>query len=258
MADPVSSFITGKQEEKAAKRAANAQVESAQAGISETQRQFDAMREGLQPYTQYGTQGAQALQPYQQAGAGALGGLGQMASYAPMAMQGQAAISGLAGPEAQQQAISQIEGNPLYQSMVRQGEEAMMQNASATGGLRGGNFQAAMAQFRPQMLNELLNQQYAQYGGLAGMGGNLGQFLASSGQNIGQNMMQIGQASAAGIGAAGMQAGAQIADLLGGQGSARAGAAMASARPWQQANAAYQSTLSDAGNFFTSMYGGKA
>lgn len=90
-------------------------------------------------------------------------------------------------------------------AMTQQGENAILQQGSATGGLRGGNTQGALAQFRPQMLSNLINQQYGRLGGIT----------------------QMGQASAAGVGAAGMQSGAQIADLLGQQGAAVAGGQLA-------------------------------
>ena len=80
----------------------------------------------------------------------------------------------------------------------------MLQNASATGGLRGGNVQGALAQFRPQLLNQLIEQQYSRLGGLT----------------------SLGQASAAGQATAGMQTGTNIANLLGQQGQALAGGAM--------------------------------
>jgi len=72
--------------------------------------------------------------------------------------------------------------------------------------LRGGNVQAALAQFRPQLLNQLITQQYERWGGLT----------------------KLGQASAAGVGAAGVEQGGAIADLLAQQGAARAGQALAS------------------------------
>lgn len=89
--------------------------------------------------------------------------------------------------------------------MVGQGEEALLQNASATGGLRGGNTQAALAQFRPQMLSQMIESQYSKLGGLAGMG----------------------QASAAGQASAGMQSGSNVANLLQQQGAALAGGQVA-------------------------------
>src|SRR3990167_4363739 len=81
--------------------------------------------------------------------------------------------------------------------LVQQGENAMLQNASA----RGGNLQAAMGQFRPQILSQLIDQQYGRLGGMA----------------------QLGQASAAGQAAQGMQLGQNVAGLLGQQGQAQAG-----------------------------------
>lgn len=103
----------------------------------------------------------------------------------------------------QQQAISQIEGGAGFQALARQGEEGILQNASATGGLRGGNVQGALAQFRPALLNQFIEQQYGRLGGMA---------------NLGQN-------SAAKVGAAGQEAATNIGTALGEAGAARAGAA---------------------------------
>jgi hypothetical protein len=169
--------LGAREQTKAASAAGGAQVEAARLGTEEQRRQFDRLQELLAPYVEAGT--------------GALGG--------------QQALLGLSGPEAQQQAISGIEGSPLFGSLVRQGEQGILQSASATGGLRGGNVQGALAQFRPAMLQQLIENQYSKLGGLAGMG----------------------QASAAGVGAAGMQTGSNIANLLGQAGQAQAGSALA-------------------------------
>jgi len=134
------------------------------------------------------------LQQYAQAGAPAL--------------EQQQALIGLRGPEAQRQAIAGIEGGQQFQALSRQGENALLQNASATGGLRGGNIQGALGQFRPQLLNELINQQYGRLGG----------------------MTALGQQSAAGVGTAGQQTGVNVTNLLGQQGAAQAGAEIAQGR----------------------------
>ena len=76
------------------------------------------------------------------------------------AVQSQADLAGINGPDAQAAAISQIENDPAFQAQVRQGENAILQNASATGGLRGGNVQRALSQYRPQVLNNFINNQY--------------------------------------------------------------------------------------------------
>lgn len=164
-------------QKSAAEEAAGAQRSASEAAIAEQRRQ-QAEAERL-------------LAPYMQAGQGALGQ--------------QQALLGLGGPEAQQAAIAQLEQSPQFQAMVQQGEEAMLQNASATGGLRGGNTQAALAQFRPAMLSQLIQQQMSSLGGLAGMG----------------------QQGAMGLAGMGQQGAANVGNLLGGIGQAQAGAAMA-------------------------------
>jgi hypothetical protein len=180
---PMGAALLGSaMQSRAAGKAAGQQADAAQAGIEEQRRQFDEMQKLLAPYVQAG-------QP---------------------ALQAQQAMLGLGGAEAQQQAIAGVEQSPLLQALMRQGEEAMLQQASATGGLRGGNMQAALAQFRPQMLQEALDQQYARLGGLTA----------------------LGQQSAAGVGTAGMQTGRDVAGLLQQQGAARAGGALGRASPF--------------------------
>ena len=78
--------------------------------------------------------------------------------------------AGMTGEQAQATAIDRIANSPILQELTRQGEEAILQNASATGGLRGGNVQGALAQFRPQMLQQEIDKQYARLAGLSGMG----------------------------------------------------------------------------------------
>lgn len=91
------------------------------------------------------------------------------------------ALTGALGPEAQQQAIAQLEASPQFQSMVTQGERAILQNAAATGGVRGGNVQSMLATFRPQLLSQIIEQQYSKLGGMAGLGADVGQGLAGLG-----------------------------------------------------------------------------
>ena len=178
IASVVGGVYGAKQAEKGQKAAANAQMQAAQLGIDEQRRQFDAMLALMQPYVQSGTQ----------------------------AMGAQGNLIGLGGAEAQQAAINELANSPQMAALIGQGENALLQNASATGGLRGGNTQAALAQFRPQLLNELINQRFTQLGGLS----------------------QMGQASAAGQAAQGMSMATNIGNLLEQQGAARAGGALAS------------------------------
>lgn len=112
---------------------------------------------------------------------GYMGGQAQYQEAGLGALEAQQALAGLLGPEAQQAAIAQLEASPQFQSMVAQGERAILANAAATGGVRGGNTMAALAQFRPQMLSNIIEQQYSRLGGLSGMGAQVGQGLVVSG-----------------------------------------------------------------------------
>ncbi len=176
----VTGYMSSRSQKKSAEAASAAQAESAQAGIAQQNKQFEAIQK--------------LLQPYSQAGVGAL--------------QQQQNLIGLGGQEAQRAAISGIQASPQFAALAQQGENAILQNASATGGLRGGNTQAALAQFRPGLLNSLIDQQYQRLGGLT----------------------SIGQNAAAGVGNAGMNTGNQITQLLGQQGAAQAGNALAQGR----------------------------
>jgi hypothetical protein len=191
MPDPVTSLIVGGtqllggvMQADAAGSASDAQSASAQQGIAEQRRQFDAMQALLKPYTEAGLP----------------------------ALEAQQAFLGLKGPEAERAAIERITGGETFQALSGQGEEALLQRASATGGLRGGNIQGALAQFRPQLLSSLIEQQYGRLGG----------------------MTQLGQRSAAGVGAAGMETGTNVANLLSQQGAALAGGELNQAKAYGQ------------------------
>jgi hypothetical protein len=205
----VTGYLGSKAQSSAASTAAGAQERSAELGIEEQRRQFDELQKVLAPYVTAGTEAIAGLEPYAAAGAPAL--------------EQQMALSGAAGPEAQRAAVAALEASPMFQAQVRQGEEALLQQASATGGLRGGNIQAALAQFRPQMLQAEIERQYGRLGGLTALG-----------QTTTQNLAQLGQASAAGQAAAGMESGSAIANLLAQQGAAQAGSALASGQAQAQ------------------------
>jgi hypothetical protein len=235
MPDPVTGLVVGGTQllggylqSRSASQASRAQQQSAEAGIEEQRRQFDAVQEILRPYVQAGTTAIGGLQPYTEAGAAALGGLQPFAAAGAPALAQQQALIGQLGPEAQRAAIAAIEQGAGFQAQVRQGEEAILQAASATGGLRGGNIQAALAQFRPQMLQREIDLQYGRLGGLTNLGRTVTENLANIGQATTQNIAQLGQSSAAGTASAGLQTGARIAGLEGQIGAAQAGANLAS------------------------------
>jgi hypothetical protein len=194
---------------KAAGSAADIQSGAAQAGIEEQRRQFDALQAILKPYVEVGAPAMARFQAYGEAG--------------PKAFEQQQAIAGILGPERQAAAIAEIEQGGGFQARVRSGEEALLQRASATGGLRGGNIQAALAQFRPQMLEQEIERQYGRLGGFSDIG-----------RETEANLLKIGQASAAGVGAQGITTGTNVANLLAQQGAARAGGEIGQARAYGQ------------------------
>ena len=213
-----ATLVSGLAQADAASSAAAAQTQASEAGIAEQRRQFDKVQELLKPYVEAGTGAIEGLEPFAAAGVPAL--------------QAQQALLGLAGPEAQRQAIQQLSTSPQMQALVEQGENALLQRASATGGLRGGNVQAALAQFRPQVLSELIGQQYSRLGGLTALG-----------QETTSNLARLGQASAAGTGAAAQESGANIASLLAQQGAAQAGAQIAQGKAFASIPAAISGGL---------------
>lgn len=192
--DFVGDFLGGitgaKQAGEAAQEAGQLQYQAAILGTEEQRRQFDKLVELMSPYVT--------------AGGGALAG--------------QQALIGLQGPEAQRTAISGIETSPEFQALLQQGEGALLQNAAATGGLRGGNIQGALAQFRPSMLSELINRQYSRLGGLSQMGQSAAAGQAASGIGVGENIANLlGQGAAAragGVLAAGAVPGQTFGNLL--------------------------------------------
>lgn len=189
MPDPVTglvvggtSLLAGSMKADAASEAASIQGDASAAGIAEQRAARLAMEKLLSPYVSAGT-----------------GALSQ-----------QQALLGLSGAAEQKNAYSAIENSAGFQAQVQQGENAMLQNASATGGVRGGNIQGALAQYRPAMLTNAINQQYANLGGLT----------------------QLGQNSAAGVGSSGMTSANNVATLLAQQGAASAGGVLGQANAY--------------------------
>lgn len=161
--------LTGK---SAAKDASKAQQQATQSGMAEQKRQFDALQALMKPYVESGTG----------------------------ALQGQNDLLGLNGFDSQQSAIGNIENSPFFQSQYQQAENAMLQNAAATGGLRGGNFQEALADNRSNMLYNNVQGQLQSLSGVASNGqsaaAGLGGQGIAYGNNVAQGYNDIGQAKA--------------------------------------------------------------
>tara|TARA_R110000824_G_scaffold359628_2_gene547226 strand:+ start:9447 stop:10058 length:612 start_codon:yes stop_codon:yes gene_type:complete len=141
-------------------------------GIAENRRQFDKVQKLLSPYVTAGGSGLSAMMD----------------------------LGGFNGNAAQRGQINGITGGAEYGALVGAGENAILANASATGGLRGGNTQSALVDNRQSILSGLINRQYDRFSGIATMGQN----------------------SATGVGAAATQMGNQNAGLLAQSGAAQA------------------------------------
>lgn len=112
------------------------------------------------------------------------------------------ALLGLSGNPAQQASIDAIKGSAQYTSGIQAGEEAILQNASATGGLRGGNTQNSLARFRSDLLTNTIQSQLQNIGGLTSLGQNaaagVGNNALNSASNVGNLLNQQGAALAGG------------------------------------------------------------
>lgn len=175
----IGGMMSSDAQQSAASTAAGAQTQASEAGIAEQRRQFDQIQALLKPYVDAGGGG----------------------------LIGQKDLIGLNGPGAQTGAIDALANGPQMKALTQVGENSILQNASATGGLRGGNTQAALAQFRPQMLAQLINDQYSKLGGLTstGLGAatNTGNAGMNSSNQITQLLQQAGAANAGSALAAG-------------------------------------------------------
>ena len=185
-----TSLISGAVQGSAATKAAGIQAGAAEKGLEETKRQFDVSTELLRPYVNAGIPG----------------------------LEGMLNLAGLGEEGAQAEAIRAIEAGPEFEALTRSGEEAILAQSSATGGLRGGNTQTALSQYRPQVLSSLINQTYNRLGGIASFGqaaatGQAAQATAF-GQNVTQGYENIGAAQAGGV----LGRGKAFGDVFGGIG----------------------------------------
>lgn len=113
---------------------------------------------------------------------------------------------GLEGGEgSQQQLVDQAMASPLYGAMMEGGEGAILRQQAATGGLRSGDTQAALASNQNQALLTAYNQQLQGLQGLAGTPTMAPQIAGAMG-GIGQTLAQ-GRVAAAQAQAQGSQAG---------------------------------------------------
>lgn len=169
----LGSIVGGITGGKGAKKAAQLQYQASQDALHQQAAQFAATQANEQPFIGAGTS--------------ALGGLGN--------------LIGLNGNDPQQTAITALQNSPYYQSLFRNGQEAVLQNAAATGGIRGGNTQRGLADFGADTLARTIQQQLANLMGVTTLGANTAAGLGSLSQansNAQSGLIENGGAAKAG------------------------------------------------------------
>lgn len=154
---------------EASKKASAIQQASAQAGIQSQEAMFDKSLE--------------IQEPYREAGYGAL-----------------EELQGLSDPRQRSRMLQDYYSGDEYGALSAQVEEQQLRNAAATGGLRGGQNQAALASIAPQLGQQYLSGLQNQYTGLANMGMGAASQGAQGAQTFGAQQsalqQQSGQAAA--------------------------------------------------------------
>lgn len=164
-----ASIVGGLLGSKGSSKAAKQQTAATMAGIESQEKMFNK---------------SLALQePYREAGYNALSGLQK-----------------LTDPGQRASMLGDYYDSGEYQQLSSQVEEQQLRNAAATGGVRGGANQAAMATIAPQLGQQYLSGLNQQYTGLANMGMGAASQGSSQAMGLGQNIsalqQQAGQAQA--------------------------------------------------------------
>lgn len=179
-AKDVGDALTGKSGADAAKDAARVQSAASGLNVQESARQFDITEARLQEAQEF-ARGQQ--QPFQEAGVGAL--------------QQQQALLGLSGQDAQQAAFAGLEQSPGQRFLQERAQRNLLRNASAIGGLGGGNVRSALVQQGVGFGQQDIQNQFGRLGQLSGRGQQAG---ASIGQSALTSAGQLGQFGAQAIG----------------------------------------------------------
>jgi len=242
----VTGALSASAQKDAANTAAQAQLQANQQALAAQQANF---KQGVdyQDKTLAGgnalagnvnSQLAALFAPYLAAGASGIGALNAIQGQGLSALTRQGDLAGANGDAAQNAAIGNLSNSPLFKQLYQQGEDAILQNQSATGMLRSGNTDAQLGFFRPQLLNSLLQQQFGNLSVLSGLGAGSANTLAGLGSSAsntqgGLNTNVLGQQLAlsgttagnvANLGGANTSA---VTNLLGQQGQIGANNALA-------------------------------
>lgn len=183
----IGGLLGGGSQKKAAEQATAAQTAAFNRAIDIQNNQYNQTRQDYMPYTTAGNNAIQSLDELIRLSMG--GGNGTPPTRATDEMLA-----------AQAELEARVKGMPLYQSMYRNGEEAILQNAAATGGLRGGNTQRGLADFGSDVLSNVYQQTLANLGQVANLGlgatGSVANFGANTANATSNLTSAIGSAQA--------------------------------------------------------------
>jgi hypothetical protein len=158
-----------------AAEAAAIQAAASREAVAEQRRQFAITQENLAPL------------------------IGQLSP----AVSQESALLGLSGQEAQQAALAAFNQSPGQQFLRDQGEQALLRNTAAIGGLGGGNVRTELQRqgqgFASQALGEQLNRLASIRGGSQSAVLGQGQLGAQSASAIGAGLQNAAAAQASGI-----------------------------------------------------------
>ncbi len=161
---PAATIIGGILGSNAASDAASAQVGASNAAIAEQRRQFDLLRGDLAPFQE---QGVNALNQF---------------------------AGSILGP---------LEETPAFRFQLEQGVNALDRSAAARGKLLSGQQVKAVQQFGQGLASQESNNQLNRLASLAGVGQTAatttGQFGANASSNIGNALINAGEARASGF-----------------------------------------------------------
>jgi len=161
----IGGIFGGKAQKKGIDKATAAQIDYANRSLAQSQQQYETTRNDYMPYTQAGTQ--------------AIGAYGN--------------LLGANGADAQGAAVAGLKADPFFQQNLQDANTNLLQTASATGGVRGGNAAGAIGQLSPALLQSYYQNALSGYGNLAQLGLGATGSVASAGQANTQNTIGLNQ-----------------------------------------------------------------
>lgn len=188
----IGGLFGGGAAKKASRKAEAAQIAALDRAMGVVNDQYNTTRADYAPFREGGLQGLERL----------------------------LTLMGFNGADQQGAGLDALRESPMFQRRYQAGQDAVLANASATGGLRGGNTQRSLYNLGEDTFAATLNEELARLAGLTGIGSGATDAVAGFGAN---------RAST-------------VADLFGQQGDARAQGLLTrggiNSRMWQNAGGA--------------------